>query len=85
MNRVPTDLGASGAELARRPGTAHWANVVVELDKRGYDEIRAVENPLTSLAEDAERTRKMIKQAEGPVVLVGHSYGGTSSTSSKRP
>ncbi|WP_024760768.1 alpha/beta hydrolase [Streptomyces exfoliatus] len=57
-------------------GAAHWANVIVELDKRGYDRIRAVENPLTSLADDAERTRKMVKQVDGPVVLVGHSYGG---------
>lgn len=32
--------------------------------------------PLTSLADDAERTRKMVKQIDGPVVLVGHSYGG---------
>ncbi|SEB97026.1 alpha/beta hydrolase [Streptomyces sp. TLI_105] len=57
-------------------GAAHWANVIVELNKRGYDKIHAVENPLTSLADDAERTRKMIKQVDGPVVLVGHSYGG---------
>ncbi|MFE5712289.1 alpha/beta hydrolase [Streptomyces sp. NPDC056501] len=57
-------------------GAAHWANVILELDKRGYDRIRAVENPLTSLADDAERTRKMVKQVDGPVVLVGHSYGG---------
>ncbi|WOX20911.1 alpha/beta hydrolase [Streptomyces solicathayae] len=57
-------------------GAAHWANVIVELNKRGYDRIHAVENPLTSLADDAERTRKMIRQVDGPVVLVGHSYGG---------
>ncbi|MFB6629369.1 alpha/beta hydrolase [Streptomyces sp. NPDC056362] len=57
-------------------GAAHWANVVVELDRRGYDRIHAVENPLTSLADDAERTRKMLRQIDGPVVLVGHSYGG---------
>ncbi|MGW6540094.1 alpha/beta hydrolase [Streptomyces sp. NPDC055051] len=57
-------------------GAAHWASVIVELHKRGYDKIRAVENPLTSLADDAERTRKMLRQVEGPVVLVGHSYGG---------
>ncbi|MER5963369.1 alpha/beta hydrolase [Streptomyces sp. NPDC002057] len=57
-------------------GAAHWANVIVELDKRGHDRIRAVENPLTSLADDAERTRKMVGQVDGPVVLVGHSYGG---------
>ncbi|WP_411110612.1 alpha/beta hydrolase [Streptomyces sp. c-19] len=57
-------------------GAAHWAKVIVELDTRGYDKIRAVENPLTSLADDAERTRKMLQQVDGPVVLVGHSYGG---------
>ncbi|GAB2506069.1 Alpha/beta hydrolase family protein [Corynebacterium atrinae] len=57
-------------------GAAHWAGVIVELRKRGFEAIQAVENPLTSLADDAERTRKMIKQVEGPVLLVGHSYGG---------
>lgn len=38
--------------------------------------MRAVELPLTSLKEDAERTQKMIRQQAGPVLLVGHSYGG---------
>lgn len=57
-------------------GAAHWAKVIVELKKGGYESIFAVENPLTSLADDAERTRKMIKQVDGPVLLVGHSYGG---------
>jgi len=57
-------------------GAAHWAKVIVELDKRGYRSLHAVENPLTSLADDTERTRKMISQIDGPVVLVGHSYGG---------
>jgi len=36
--------------------------------------------PLTSLADDAERTRKMVVQQEGPVLLVGHSYGGAVTT-----
>jgi pimeloyl-ACP methyl ester carboxylesterase len=57
-------------------GAAHWANVIVELNRRGYTSLRAVENPLTSLADDAERTRKMVSQVDGPVILVGHSYGG---------
>ncbi len=57
-------------------GAAHWANVIVELNRRGYSSLHAVENPLTSLADDAERTRKMVSQVDGPVVLVGHSYGG---------
>lgn len=59
-------------------GAAHWAKVINELSTKGYgaSDIHAVENPLTSLADDAERTRKMVAQIEGPVVLVGHSYGG---------
>lgn len=59
-------------------GAAHWAKVIHELSKHGYgaNDIRAVENPLTSLADDAERTRKMVAQIDGPVLLVGHSYGG---------
>lgn len=57
-------------------GAAHWSKVIVELHNRGYDKLHAVENPLTSLADDAERTRKMVQQIEGPVLLVGHSYGG---------
>ncbi len=57
-------------------GAAHWANVIVELDRRGYSAIHAVENPLTSLADDVERTSKMVRQIDGPVLLVGHSYGG---------
>ncbi|RIX84039.1 alpha/beta hydrolase [Acidovorax cavernicola] len=57
-------------------GAAHWAKVILELKALGYTDLRAVEVPLTSLAEDAERTRKMVAQIPGPVVLVGHSYGG---------
>jgi pimeloyl-ACP methyl ester carboxylesterase len=57
-------------------GAAHWSKVIPRLNKKGYTSIFAVENPLTSLADDAERTRKMITQQKGPVLLVGHSYGG---------
>lgn len=57
-------------------GAAHWTRVILELRRLGYQDIRAVENPLTSLADDAERTRKMVAQIDGPVVLAGHSYGG---------
>lgn len=57
-------------------GAAHWSKVIVGLAAKGYQSLHAVENPLTSLADDAERTRKMIAQQDGPVLLVGHSYGG---------
>jgi pimeloyl-ACP methyl ester carboxylesterase len=36
----------------------------------------AVQNPLTSLADDVAATRKVIESQPGPVVLVGHSWGG---------
>ncbi|MFF0291172.1 alpha/beta hydrolase [Streptomyces sp. NPDC005262] len=57
-------------------GAAHWGKVIIELHRRGFNSLHAVEIPLTSLVDDAARTRKMVQQIEGPVVLVGHSYGG---------
>lgn len=57
-------------------GAAHWNKVIAELIHKGITNIRAVEMPLTSLADDAERTCKMVAQVSGPVLLVGHSYGG---------
>lgn len=49
-------------------GAAHWAKVIVELNQRGYDSLHAVENPLTSVSDDAERTQQMVKQVDGPVL-----------------
>lgn len=57
-------------------GAAHWNRVISALYGQGYTDLHAVENPLTSLADDAERTRKMVRQIKKPLVLVGHSYGG---------
>lgn len=57
-------------------GAAHWGHVITELNRRGHGSLHAVELPLTSLADDAERTAKMVRQIPGPVLLVGHSYGG---------
>lgn len=57
-------------------GAAHWGKVIVELSRLGHTRLRAVELPLTSLPDDVERTRKMVAQQPGPVLLVGHSYGG---------
>lgn len=57
-------------------GAAHWSKVISLLAARGHTSLYAVENPLTSLKDDAERTGKMIDQQKGPVLLVGHSYGG---------
>ncbi|MDX3978213.1 alpha/beta hydrolase [Shinella sp.] len=57
-------------------GAAHWAKVIPQLADQGYSDLHAVEMPLTSLADDAERLRKMIAQQNSQVLLVGHSYGG---------
>ena len=52
-----------------------WGRVIPILQKRGYPVI-AVQEPLTSLDDDVAATRRAIARASGPVVLVGHSYGG---------
>ncbi len=57
-------------------GAAHWSKVIIELARKGHTSLHAVEIPLTSLHDDVERTRKMVAQLEGDVLLVGHSYGG---------
>ena len=52
-----------------------WEGVYNILKKDGYN-VSVVQNPTTSLADDVAATRLAIAQAQGPVVLVGHSYGG---------
>ena len=54
---------------------AGWEGVYNLLKKDGYA-VSIVQNPTTSLADDVAVTRLAIAQAQGPVVLVGHSYGG---------
>jgi len=54
---------------------AGWEGVYGALRKDGYD-VSVVQNPTTSLADDVAATRLAIAGAPGPVVLVGHSYGG---------
>jgi pimeloyl-ACP methyl ester carboxylesterase len=52
-----------------------WAKVIPLLSARDLAVV-AVQNPLSSLADDVAATARAIDQAEGPVVLVGHSWGG---------
>ncbi len=54
---------------------AGWEGVYNILKKDGYS-ASIVQNPTTSLADDVAATRLAITRAQGPVVLVGHSYGG---------
>lgn len=52
-----------------------WDRVIAILQKDGYDVV-AVENPLHTLQGDIATTRRAVDGLAGPVVLVGHSYGG---------
>ena len=53
-----------------------WNKVVPLLQAKGL-KVVAVQNPLTSLADDVAATKRAIDAQAGPVVLVGHSWGGT--------
>jgi pimeloyl-ACP methyl ester carboxylesterase len=53
-----------------------WQAVYNLLKKDGYN-VSIVQNPTLSLAGDAEATRQIVDAQDGPVVLVGHSYGGS--------
>jgi pimeloyl-ACP methyl ester carboxylesterase len=52
-----------------------WEGVYRALRKQGYA-VSVVQNPTTSLADDVQATRRVIAAQPGPVILVGHSYGG---------
>ena len=52
-----------------------WEGVYQILKKDGY-EVSIVQNPTTSLADDVAATKRVIAGQKGPVILVGHSYGG---------
>ena len=80
---------ASGPALAAAPAPpsvvlvhgafadgSDWARVIALLQARGV-RVTAVQNPLTSLADDVAATKRAIDAQPGKVVLVGHSWGGT--------
>ena len=52
-----------------------WLRVYIALKSQGY-QVTVVQNPTISLAADVEVTRRAIAGLQGPVILVGHSYGG---------
>src|SRR5262245_12264019 len=55
--------------------SASWNGVIAELEKRGFRAI-AAPNPLRGPASDAASVSAVVRSVKGPVVLVGHSYGG---------
>src|SRR5690349_13508685 len=52
-----------------------WEGVYRELRGNGLT-VSIVQNPTISLADDVSATRRVIAAQKGPVILVGHSYGG---------
>ena len=52
-----------------------WSKIILLLKDAGFNTI-ATQEKLTSLADDAETVRRAAESLDGPVLLVGHSYGG---------
>ncbi|HTP04009.1 MAG TPA: alpha/beta hydrolase [Nitrospirota bacterium] len=52
-----------------------WSKVIKILQAKGYN-VTAVQIPLTSLADDVAATNRALALQTGPVILVGHSWGG---------
>ncbi|HEY6249214.1 MAG TPA: alpha/beta hydrolase [Candidatus Angelobacter sp.] len=52
-----------------------WNKVIPPLQRKGM-QVAAVQIPLTSLSHDVATLRRTFKRVNGPMVLVGHSYGG---------
>src|SRR6185503_4095729 len=70
-SRKPTIVLVHGAF---EDGSA-WGRVVADLQNEHYNVI-AAQLPLSSLANDVQATRRVVEAQTGPVVLVGHSWGG---------
>ncbi|MEV0128526.1 alpha/beta hydrolase [Dactylosporangium sp. NPDC050688] len=57
-------------------GTSSWNGVTERLQREGYV-VRAFANPLRGVTGDAADLAAFLKTIDGPIVLVGHSYGGS--------
>lgn len=55
--------------------SSSWNGVLTHLNQKGYPTV-AVANPLRGVKSDADYVASVLKSIEGPIVLVGHSYGG---------
>lgn len=56
-------------------GSSSWNAVITDLQADGYRVIAAA-NPLRGVASDGDYVARIVRSVDGPVVLVGHSYGG---------
>jgi pimeloyl-ACP methyl ester carboxylesterase len=81
---IPETVQAQNARVARNVVLVHglyadgssWIDVIPYLQRAGL-KVTAVQNPLTSLADDVAATRRALAAQDGPTVLVGHSFAGT--------
>src|SRR5256712_13217523 len=76
MAKIP-DLKATNVVLVHGGFVdgSGWEGVYKILTKDGYT-VSVVQNPTISLADDVAATKRIVAAQNGPVVLVGHSYGG---------
>lgn len=72
QNTKPTVVLVHGAWA----DTSSWNGEVEILRRAGYT-VRAIGNPLQNLTTDALTVKDFLKSIPGPIVLVGHSYGGS--------
>ncbi|WP_229840734.1 alpha/beta fold hydrolase [Streptomyces brasiliensis] len=88
---MATDKGHSPAAASAKPtvvlvhgawaDSSSWSQVLERLRKDGYP-VRAIANPLQGLTSDSAYVSSYLSTIKGPVVLVGHSYGGAVITNS---
>jgi pimeloyl-ACP methyl ester carboxylesterase len=71
VNVKPTIVLVHGAFA----DASSWSGVTERLQRRGYTVV-APANPLRGVASDAAYLRSLLTTISGPIVLVGHSYGG---------
>src|SRR5262249_34118261 len=70
-NGAPTVVLVHGAFAE----SSSWNGVINQLGNDGYSVVAAA-NPLRAVGSDAEHVASVLKAIDGPIVLVGHSYGG---------
>src|SRR5207302_10919200 len=72
--REKKDVTAVLVHAAWADGSS-WNKVAGELHRRGFDVV-AAQIPLTSLSDDVASLKRVIRAQRGPLIIVGHSYGG---------
>ena len=85
MNTDPQDASQATVVLVHGAfaESASWNDVIRRLQDQGYTVIAAA-NPIRSVSGDAQFVASIFEAVEGPIVAVGHSYGGTVITNAVR-